>query len=70
MPEVAPQTLQVLALVQVAVEMGVGLPQISGNAALQNIDLVQILAMVDKGVMGNLMEVEAADGTTVYIYVE
>lgn len=59
-----------MALVQVAVEMGMALPQVSGNAALQNIDLAQILAMVDKGVMGNLMEVEAGDGTTVYIYVE
>ena len=59
-----------MALVQVAVEMGVGLPQVSGNAALQNIDFAQILAMVEKGVMGNLMEVEVSDGTTVHIYVE
>lgn len=59
-----------MALVQLAVEMGMALPQVTGNAALQSIDLKQILAMVDKGVMGNLMEVEVADGTTVYIYVE
>lgn len=59
-----------MALVQLAVEMGMALPQVSGNAALQNIDLKQIVEMVDKGIMGNLMEVEASDGTTVYIYVE
>ena len=59
-----------MALVQLAVEMGMALPQVTGNDALQNIDLKQILAMVDKGVIGNLMEVEAADGTTVHFYVE
>lgn len=59
-----------MALVQLAVEMGMALPQVSGNTALQSIDLKQILAMVNKGVMGNLMEVEASDGTTVYVYVE
>ncbi|MBQ4640374.1 MAG: helix-turn-helix transcriptional regulator [Clostridia bacterium] len=59
-----------MALVQVAVETGMAMPQVSGNAALQNIDFAQILAMVEKGVMGNLMEVEVSDGTTVHIYVE
>lgn len=59
-----------MALVQLAVEMGMALPQVTGNDALQSIDLKQILAMVDKGVIGNLMEVEAADGTTVHFYVE
>ena len=56
--------------VQLAVEMGMALPQVTGNDALQNIDLKKILEIVDKGVMGNLMEVETNDGTTVYIYVE
>ena len=59
-----------MALVQVAVETGMAMPQVSGNAALQQIDFAQILSMVEKGVMGNLMEVETNDGTTVYIYVE
>ena len=59
-----------MALVQVAVETGMAMPQVSGNAALQQIDFAQILSMVEKGVMGNLMEVETGDGTTVYVYVE
>ncbi len=59
-----------MALVQVAVEMGMAMPQVNGNAALQNVDLKQVLNMVEKGVMGNIMEVEASDGTTVYVYVE
>lgn len=59
-----------LGLVEVALEMGMDLPQISGNQALQNIDLKQILELVSRGVVGNLVEVESADGDTVRIYVE
>ena len=59
-----------MALVQVAAETGMAMPQVNGNPALQQIDFAQILSMVEKGVMGNLMEVETNDGTTVYIYVE
>ncbi len=59
-----------MALVQVAVEMGMAMPQINGNEAFKNIDLEQILNMVRQGVMGNLMEVETGDGTTVRIFVE
>ena len=59
-----------MALVQVALEMGMEMPQISGNGALKNIDLAQILAMVQQGAIGNLVEVESADGDVVRIYVE
>ena len=59
-----------MALVLVAVEMGMDLPQVSGNSALKNIDLEQIVNMVHQGVMGNLMEVESGEGDTVRIFVE
>ena len=59
-----------MVLVQVALEMGMEMPQISGNGALKNIDLAQILAMVQQGAIGNLVEVESADGDVVRIYVE
>ena len=59
-----------MALVQVALDMGMEMPQVSGNAALKNIDLAQILAMVQQGAIGNLVEVESADGDVVRIYVE
>ena len=59
-----------LALIQVALDMGMELPQLSGNAALQNIDLRQILELVRQGAIGNLVEVESADGDTVRIFVE
>ena len=59
-----------MALVQVALEMGMEMPQISGNGALKNVDLAQILAMVQQGAIGNLVEVESSGGDVVRIFVE
>lgn len=46
------------------------MPQISGNDALKSIDWMQIMDLVRHGAMGNLVEVETADGDTVRIFVE
>jgi transcriptional regulator with XRE-family HTH domain len=59
-----------LGLVQVALEMGMSMPQVSGNDALKNIDLNQVLEMVRHGAVGNLVEVESSDGDIVRIFVE
>ena len=59
-----------MALVQVALEIGMEMPQVNGNPALKGIDLRQILALVERGVVGNLVEVESADGDMVEIVVE
>ena len=58
-----------MALVQVALEMGMELPQMSGNNALKSVDLQQIVNMVNHGAMGNLLEVESGDAV-VRIFVE
>lgn len=59
-----------MALVQVALDMGMELPQISGNSALKNLDLQQIVNLVHHGAIGNLLEVESGDGDVVRIFVE
>ncbi len=59
-----------MALVQVAVDCGMGMPQISGNDALKQIDWNQIMELISHGVIGNLMEVEVSDGSVVRIFVE
>ena len=59
-----------LALVQLAMEMGMEMPQVSGNNALKDIDWAQVMELVRHGVMGNLIEVESADGDIVRIFVE
>lgn len=59
-----------LALVQIALDTGLAMPQLSGNEALKNIDLNQIMELVRQGAIGNLVEVESADGDVVRIFVE
>ena len=59
-----------VALIQIAVEFGVEVPKLSGNEALKNIDWQQIMTLISHGVIGNLLEVETDDGTTVQIFVE
>lgn len=59
-----------MALVQLAMEMGMEMPQVSGNDALKGIDWAQVMDLVRHGAMGNLIEVESADGDIVRIFVE
>ena len=59
-----------MSLVQLAMEMGMEMPQVSGNDALKDIDLAQVIELVRHGAMGNLVEVESADGDIVRIFVE
>ena len=59
-----------MALVQLAMEMGMEMPQVSGNDALKDIDWAQVMELGRHGVMGNLIEVESADGDIVRIFVE
>ena len=65
-----------LALVQVGMEIGLSMPQVSAGlgketaSALANIDIKEIFALVEKGAIGKLVEVESADGDTVSITVE
>ena len=59
-----------MALVPMAIEMGMEMPQISGSDALKGIDWAHILELVRHGAMGNLVEVESSKGDTVRIFVE
>ena len=59
-----------MTLVQVALDMGMEMPQVNGNTALKNLDLAQIVELVRQGAIGYLMEVESSDGDVVRIYVE
>lgn len=59
-----------MALAQVALDAGIGLPQFSGSDVFASIDIAKIIELVKKGAIGNLVEVESADGDTVRIFVE
>ena len=59
-----------LALVRVALEAELSMPQMYGGEALKNIDLAAVLELVDRGAIGNIVEVESSDGSTVRVFVE
>ena len=59
-----------LALVEVAMEIGMEMPQINGTDALKDVDLNKVLRLVREGLVGNLVEVDSADGDKVRIFVE
>ena len=59
-----------LALVKVALESGIPLPQFSGNEALKSIDWAQIFELVKRGAIGNLVDAESSDGDVMQIFVE
>ena len=59
-----------VALIQVTMDTGMNMFEISGNNAMKNIDWAQILGLVQNGVIGDLVTIEAGDGDTVRIFVE
>lgn len=59
-----------MPLIKAGIEMGVSISEVSGNSSLKNIDLNQIMAMVEKGIIGKLIEIESGDGDIVEIVVE
>jgi transcriptional regulator with XRE-family HTH domain len=60
-----------MSLVKVGMEMGVDLSgSINGAEALKNVDMSKLIDLVERGIMGKLVEVESADGDTVEIVVE
>ena len=60
-----------MSLVKVCMEMGVDMSgSVSGMENLKNVDLSKVLELVERGLIGKLIEVESADGDTVEIVVE
>ena len=59
-----------MELVRTALEIGSKIPQVTNNENLKNIDFQQIIALVESGVIGKLVEIESADGDTVSVVVE
>ncbi len=59
-----------LALVQTLMVNGVEMPKINGRDVLGGIDLQQLFALVEKGVVGKLVDIQSSDGDTVEIWVE
>ena len=60
-----------MSLVKVGLEMGMDLSgSVSGMESLKKVDLNKVLELVERGLIGKLVEVESAEGDTVEIVVE
>lgn len=63
-----------ISLIKAAIEIGMEMDVASsGNPAmssLKNVDMAKIVAMVEQGLVGKLVEIESADGDTVEVVVE
>ncbi len=59
-----------LALVKIAYDMGLDIPQVTNNTALKSLDLKMIMSMIESGVIGKLVEVDSAQGDHVQVIVE
>ena len=61
-----------MPLVKIGLEMGVSIAPnfVSGIDVLKDLDLVKIMDLAERGVIGKLVEVESADGSTVEVGVE
>ena len=62
-----------MTLVKLALEVGVDVvPNMSGEAGnmLKDLDMNKVIEMVEKGLIGKIVEVESAQGDTVEVVVE
>ena len=61
-----------MTLVKIGLELGVDIaPQYAGGMeSLKGVDMGKIVEMVEKGLVGKLVEIESADGDTVEVVVE
>ena len=62
-----------MSLIKICMEIGVDVvPNMSGDHAqvLKSIDMKKVVEMVEKGLVGKLVEIETADGDTVEVVVE
>lgn len=62
-----------MSLVEAALEMGIssgGSFMVGGTDLSKTVDLSKIMELARQGLVGNLLEVESADGDTVRIFVE
>lgn len=59
-----------LVLVKACIDMGMDIPQVSGNVDLSTINFSEIYKLIESGVVGELVSIETEDGTKVSICVE
>lgn len=59
-----------LCLVKVGLDIGMQLPQFSGNETIKSIDFKAILEAAENGLIGKLIDIKSANGDIVEIIIE
>lgn len=59
-----------MALIKVAIDSGLSMPNVSGKVDLSQFDWKQILDLVEQGVIGEIVKVDNAEGDQVSIIIE
>lgn len=59
-----------MLLVEAVLEMGMDMSMVTGNKKLEDIDFSKIIQLARQGLVGNLVEVDSADGDKIRIFVE
>ena len=59
-----------IVLVEASMDIGMGMPMINDVEPLKGVDMKKLLELVHQGFVGNLVEVDSADGDKVRIFVE
>lgn len=60
-----------MSLVKVGLELGVDMSaSVSGSDAMKKLDMNKIVDLVERGMIGKIVEVESSDGDTVEVVVE
>ena len=59
-----------VSIIKICLESGVAMPSINGKDILSQIDFVKIFALVEQGVIGELISVDSADGDKIRVVVE
>ncbi|MDE5856130.1 MAG: helix-turn-helix domain-containing protein [Anaeroplasmataceae bacterium] len=59
-----------VSIIKICLESGVAMPSINGKDILSQIDFVKIFALVEQGVIGELISIDSADGDKIRVVVE
>ena len=59
-----------MKIIKAGIKLGMTMPQINGNKALEGIDFEEIIKLVEEGLVGEIVSVESAEGDSVRIVVE
>ncbi|MDE5546706.1 MAG: helix-turn-helix domain-containing protein [Anaeroplasmataceae bacterium] len=59
-----------VSIIKICLESGVAMPSINGKDILSQIDFEKIFALVEQGVIGELISVDSADGDKIRVTVE